>query len=43
MRKKNVQMSLEDICNGVLESIEKKESNMVSLFEEHIDLNGIIH
>lgn len=42
MRKKNVQMSLENIYNGVLESIEKKESNMVSLLEEHIDLNEII-
>ena len=42
MRKKNVQMSLEDIYNDVLESIEKKESNMVSLLEEHIDLNEII-
>lgn len=42
MRKKNVQMSLEDIYNGVLESIEKKESKMVSLLEEHIDLNEII-
>ena len=42
MQKKNVQMSLEDIYNGVLESVEKKESNLVSLLEEHIDLNEII-
>ena len=42
MRNKSVQMSLEDIYNDVFESIERKESGIVSLLEEHIDMNKLI-
>lgn len=42
MRNKGVQMSLEDIYNEVSESIERKESGIVSLLEEHIDLDELI-
>lgn len=35
-------MSLEDIYNGVSGSIERKESNIISLLEEHIDLDELI-
>lgn len=42
MRNKSVQMSLEDIYNDVFESMERKESGIVSLLEEHIDMNKLI-
>lgn len=42
MRHKVVQMSLEDIYNGVSESMESKKSELVSLLEEHINLDELI-
>lgn len=42
MRNKCVQMSLEDIYNGVSESMESKKSELVSLLEEHINLDELI-
>lgn len=42
MRNKGVQMSPEDIYNEVSESMERKESSIVSLLEEHIDLDELI-
>ena len=42
MRNKVVQMSFEDIYNGVSESMESKKSEMVALLEEHIDLDELI-
>ena len=42
MRKKNVQMSFEDIYNGVSESMENRKSELVSLLEEHINLDELI-
>ena len=38
----NVQMSIEDIYNGVSESMESKKSELVSLLEEHINLDELI-
>ena len=38
MRNRFVQMSLEDIYNNVTLSLENKNSNLVSLLEEHICL-----
>ena len=42
MRNKSVQMSFEDIYNEVSESMESKKSELVSLLEEHIDLDELI-
>ena len=42
MRNKSVQMSFDDIYNGVSESMESKKSELVSLLEEHIDLDELI-
>lgn len=42
MRNKNVQMSFEDIYNGVSESMENRKSELVSLLEEHINLDELI-
>ncbi len=42
MRNKSVQMSLEDIYNGVSESMESQKSELVSLLEEHINLDALI-
>ncbi len=42
MRNRFVQMSLEDIYNNVTLSLENKNSNLVSLLEEHIHLNELI-
>ena len=42
MRNKVVQMSFEDIYNGVSESMESKKSELVALLEEHIDLDELI-
>lgn len=42
MRNKSVQMSLEDIYSGVSESMESQKSELVSLLEEHINLDELI-
>lgn len=42
MRNKVVQMSLFDIYNSVSESMEKQKSELVSLLEEHINLDDLI-
>lgn len=42
MRNKSVQMSLEDIYNGVSESMEHQKSELVALLEKHIDLDELI-
>ena len=42
MRNKKVQMSFEDIYNGVSESMENRKSELVSLLEEHINLDELI-
>ncbi len=42
MRNKFVQMSLEDIYNNVTLSLENKNPNLVSLLEEHINLDELI-
>lgn len=42
MRKRVVQMSLEDIYNGVFESMEEQKSELVVLLEEHIDMDELI-
>ena len=42
MRNRMVQMPLEDIYNGVSESMENQKSEMVALLEEHIDLDKLI-
>ena len=42
MRNKYVQMSFEDIYNGVSESMENRKSELVSLLEEHINLDELI-
>ncbi len=38
MRNMSVQMSIEDIYNGVSESMESQKRELVSLLEEHIFL-----
>ena len=38
----SVQMSFEDIYNGVSESMESQKSELVSLLEEHINLDELI-
>ena len=42
MRNKNVQMSFEDIYNDVSNSMENEKSKLISLLEEHINLNDLI-
>lgn len=42
MRNKTVQMSLSDIYDGVLDSIEQKKPALIELLEEHIDFNQLI-
>ena len=42
MRNNFVQMSLEDIYNNVTLSLENKNSNLVSLLDEHINLDELI-
>lgn len=42
MRNKAVQMSLFDIYNGVLDSIEEKKPKLITLLEEHIDFDRLI-
>ena len=42
MRNKAVQMSLLDIYNGVLDSIEEKKPELITLLEEHIDFDRLI-
>lgn len=42
MRNMSVQMSIEDIYNGVSESMESQKSELVSLLEEHINLDELI-
>ena len=42
MRNRFVQMSLEDIYNNVTLSLENKNSNLVSLLEEHIHVDEFI-
>lgn len=42
MRNKSVQMSFEDIYNGVSESMESQKSELVALLEKHIDLDELI-
>ena len=42
MRNKAVQMSLFDIYNGVLDSIEEKKPELITLLEEHIDFDRLI-
>ena len=42
MRNKAVQMSFFDIYNGVLDSIEEKKPELITLLEEHIDFDRII-
>lgn len=42
MRNKCVQMSIEDIYNNVSESMENRKSELVSLLENHIDLDELI-
>ncbi len=42
MRNKAVQMSLFDIYNGVLDSIEEKKPELITLLEEHIDFDHLI-
>lgn len=42
MRNKAVQMSLFDIYNGVLNSIEEKKPELITLLEEHIDFDCLI-
>lgn len=41
MRNKAVQMSLFDIYNGVLDSIEEKKPELITLLEEHIDFDRL--
>ena len=43
MRNKAVQMSLFDIYNGVLNSIEEKKPELITLLEEHIDFDRLIN
>ena len=42
MRNKAVQMSLFNIYNGVLSSIEEKKPELITLLEEHIDFDCLI-
>ena len=42
MRNKAVQMSILDIYNGVLDSIEEKKPELITLLEEHIDFDRLI-
>ena len=42
MRNKAVQMSLSNIYNGVLDSIEQKKPELIALLEEHIDFDRLI-
>ena len=42
MRNNFVQMSLEDIYNNVTLPLENKNSNLVSLLDEHINLDELI-
>jgi len=42
MRNRMVQMTLEDIYNGVSESMESRKSELVALLEEHIELDKLI-
>lgn len=42
MRIKAVQMSLSDIYDGVLNSIEQKKPALIELLEQHIDFNQLI-
>lgn len=42
MRNRVVQMSLEDIYNGVFESMESQKSELVTLLEEHINMDELI-
>lgn len=42
MRIKAVQMSLSDIYDGVLDSIEQKKPALIELLEQHIDFNQLI-
>lgn len=42
MRTKTVQMSLSDIYDGVLDSIEQKKPALIELLEEHIDFNHLL-
>lgn len=42
MRIKNVQISFEDIYNHVSDSMEKQDCKLVSLLDEHINLDELI-
>lgn len=42
MRTKVALMSLPNICDGVLNSIEQKKPVLIELLEEHIDFNYLI-
>lgn len=42
MRNKSVQMSIEDIYDGVLEKVEEQKPEILALLDEHIDFENLV-